>query len=96
MATNNTSPNDFTLTDLRCEGLIDPLGIDVAEPRLSWRMVSSACGAAQTAWQVLCATDQRLLKDGEADLWDSGKVTTDQSQHVKYLGKPIARGIPCY
>ena len=30
----------FSVTDLRCEDLVDPLGVDVAKPRLSWRMAS--------------------------------------------------------
>jgi alpha-L-rhamnosidase len=37
-----------------------------------------------------------LLKEGSADLWDSGKIESDQSQHVVYGGKVIQRGVPCY
>jgi len=39
--------------DLRCEGLVNPLGIDSAEPNLYWRMSSLHNGARQTAYQVL-------------------------------------------
>lgn len=86
---------------LRCEDLVDPIGIDVDQPRLSWRMESRGQGAElrgqrQTAYQVLCAMEKDLLKEGAADLWDSGKVTSDQSQHVIYSGKELARGMPCY
>jgi len=85
-----------TVTDLRCEGLVNPLGIDVAKPRLSWRMLSNANGAAQTAYRVLCATSVELLKEGNADLWDSGKVTSNQSQLIPYQGKTISQGVRCY
>ena len=85
-----------SVTDLRCEDLINPLGIDVAKPRLSWRMESDDNGAAQTAYQILCATDPKLLKEGKADLWDSGKVKSDASRLVKYDGKDISRGMPVY
>lgn len=85
-----------SVTDLRCEGLVNPLGVDVPEPRLSWRMISSGNGAAQTAYRVRCATDVTLLKAGSADLWDSGKVATDQSQQIRYRGKALARGVRCY
>ncbi|MBT3191698.1 MAG: family 78 glycoside hydrolase catalytic domain, partial [Verrucomicrobia bacterium] len=84
------------VTDLRCEDLVDPIGIDVVKPRLSWRMESAAHGAAQTAYQVLCATSPALFHRGAADLWDSGEVASDQSQHVVYGGKEIARGTPVY
>lgn len=96
MASHHTDQEVSGVTDLRCEGLIDPLGIDVTEPRLSWRMISNANGAAQTAYRVLCATEPRLLKEGEADLWDSGRIATGQSQHVRYLGKALPRGVVCH
>ena len=86
----------FTVSDLRCEDLVDPIGIDIAKPRLSWKMRAERNGAAQTAYQILCATAPELLKEGAADLWDSGKVTTSQSQHIVYAGKSLPRGIPVY
>jgi len=86
----------FAVTDLRCEDLVDPIGIDILKPRLSWRMLSGANGATQSAYHVLVATSPELLQDGSADLWDSGKVTTSQSQHILYAGKSISRGIPHY
>ena len=41
---------------LRCEYRVDPLGIGVTEPRLSWEMHDSRRGAKQTAYQVLVAS----------------------------------------
>ena len=82
--------------DLRCEGLVDPLGIDGVGPRLSWRMLSDAQGAAQTAYRLLCATDPTLLQEGTADLWDSGRVETDRSRHVRYGGPSLPRGVRCH
>ncbi len=38
LATVVSAADTFSVTDLRCEDLVDPLGIDVATPRLSWRM----------------------------------------------------------
>jgi len=86
----------FSATDLRCEDLVDPLGIDVVKPRLSWKIRANYNGAAQSAYQVLCATAPDLLNEGGADLWDSGKVSTDQSQHILYAGKELTRNQPCY
>ena len=86
----------FAAMDLRCEDLVDPIGIDIAKPRLSWRMRADTNGAAQTAYQILCATAPERLKEGKADLWDSGKVSAAQSQHILYSGKVLSRNFPCY
>ena len=76
------------ITDLLCNYLSDPLGVDTA-PRLSWKLQSSVRGTAQTAYQVRAATSTALLKDETGDLWDSGKVVSDRSIHVTYAGKPL-------
>ena len=84
---------------LRCEYRVDPLGIDVTRPRLSWVPRSTAPGARgqeQTAYQVLVAGSPETLKEGRGDLWDSGKVTSDQTIHVVYAGRPLARRQRCY
>jgi len=88
-------------TDLRCECLENPLGIDVEQPRLSWisadlksaisRITSELPrGQNQTAYQVLVASSEELLKKNQGDLWDSGKVASDQSIAVHYTGAPLA------
>ncbi len=92
----SASSTPFSVADLHCEDLVDPLGIETATPRFSWRMLSSAQGAAQGAYQVLCATKSGLLESGKADLWDTGKVASDSSRFVTYAGKEIKRGMPCY
>jgi len=77
------------VTDLRCEYLRDPLGIDVLKPRLSWMLDTSQRGARQTAYQVLVADDENLLKADQGNVWDSGRVESDQSVQVVYGGKTL-------
>jgi alpha-L-rhamnosidase len=84
--------------ELRCEYLQDPLGIDVKQPRLSWRLAAkdaSARGLRQTAYQVLVSSDPKRLAKDEGDLWDSGEAASNQSMHVVYLGRPLTTGGPC-
>jgi alpha-L-rhamnosidase len=82
--------------NLRCEYRINPLGIDVARPRLSWQLQDSRRGAAQTAFQVVVSTDPEF-RDPRAVTWDSGKVASDQSIHVVYAGRPLqSRGRYCW
>ena len=84
------------VADLRCESLPDPLGIDVARPRLSWVIESDRRGERQTAYQVLVASTPELLAQDQGDLWDSKKVASDQSIQLEYAGKPLESGRLCY
>ncbi|MBI4323675.1 MAG: family 78 glycoside hydrolase catalytic domain [Chloroflexi bacterium] len=84
------------VTNLRCEYLRDPLGIDAARPRLSWVIQSDRRGERQTAYRVLVASTPELLAKDEGDLWDSGTVASDQSVHVEYTGKPLASRQQCF
>jgi alpha-L-rhamnosidase len=80
------------ITDLICEYRANPLGIDVAAPRLGWQLRSDQPGARQTAYRLRAATSlEQLRGDPSATLlWDSGRVETDQSVHVPYAGPPLA------
>ncbi len=79
-----------TVGALRCEYAQDPIGIEVARPRLSWRIESDRRGEKQTAYQVLVAADADALVADRGDLWDSGRVDSDQSVNVEYAGRPLA------
>ena len=89
---------------LRCEYLRNPLGIDVEKPRLSWKIEAKdeggnlkvERGIKQTAYQVLVASSEELLKKDQGDLWDSGKVASDQTLHVVYAGKELASSQRCF
>lgn len=74
--------------NLRCEYRTNPLGIDIVKPRLSWQMQTDRHGARQTAYRVLVASRPEQLREHMADLWDSGKVESDQSVQIVYEGQP--------
>ncbi len=84
-----------TVTDLRCEGLDNPLGIDAPRPRLSWVLNSEEHGQRQTAYQVLVAGTAENLEAEQGDWWDSGKINSDQSTQVTYAGKPLTTDAQC-
>ncbi|MGB0370066.1 MAG: alpha-L-rhamnosidase N-terminal domain-containing protein [Opitutales bacterium] len=79
-------------SNLRCEYLENPVGIDVAQPRLSWTIPHKTRGDVQTAYRVKVSSEPT----GGGDLWDSGKVESDQSIHVKYEGPAMRSGQRCY
>ncbi|HQC42870.1 MAG TPA: hypothetical protein PLV91_05315, partial [Verrucomicrobiota bacterium] len=75
------------LEDLRCEFMVDPLGINAESPRLSWKLKSDAQNEMQTAFEVLAATEEELLTPEKADLYSSGKIEGDWSHLFPYVGK---------
>ncbi len=77
---------------LLCEYLENPLGIGTDIPRLSWQLKPLVRGARQGRWRIVAASDMDSLMSGKHDLWDSGKVESDQSIHVEYAGKKLASG----
>jgi alpha-L-rhamnosidase len=66
------------------------LGIDVLAPRLSWQMQTDRPGARQTAYRIQAASRPEALAAGQADLWDSGRVESDQSVLVPYGGSRLS------
>jgi alpha-L-rhamnosidase len=92
----STAAGSVTVEKLRCEYLDNPLGIDTPQPRLSWVLESTERGQKQTAYQVLVASSEALLKANTGDLWDTGTVTSDQTLHVVYTGKALPSCQRCY
>jgi alpha-L-rhamnosidase len=84
---------------LRSEYRANPQGIDVTDPRLSWVLAAAdakARGLRQTAYRVIVASSDRALGTGAGDLWDTGKVVSDQSAQVVYRGKPLTSGAAAF
>jgi alpha-L-rhamnosidase len=74
----------------RTEYLVNPLGIDACNPRFSWEPASKARGQKQTAFRILVASSPDILSKDKGNLWDSGKVESDETINISYDGKPLA------
>ena len=86
----------FAADELRCEYLSNPSGIDVPKPRLSWLLSSTQGVRGQRAYRVLVASSPALLKRNNGDLWDSGRVESEQSTWIDYAGKELDSGERVY
>ena len=86
----------INVTNLRCELLTDPQGIDNVAPRLSWEIAGDCRGIQQKAFHVLVASSLEKLNANEGDLWDSGNVRGNASVNVPYGGKPLESRTECY
>jgi alpha-L-rhamnosidase len=74
---------------LTAEREASPLGVDAAAPRLGWQLESAARGTLQSAYQVQVSSSAAALADGDADVWDSGRVESRDSVLVPYGGPAL-------
>jgi len=74
---------------LQCEAMQEPLGIDITAPRLSWQLQDSRRSARQTGYEIRVANSPESLAQDYADIWDSGRVNSDQSVNVLYGGPAV-------
>ena len=91
-----SAPTGLTPGYLRCEYLVDPLGIDIVQPRLSWVLTSEQRHQRQSAYRILVASSPALLAQDQGDLWDSKRVNTDSTNQIVYQGKPLSSRQLCY
>jgi alpha-L-rhamnosidase len=85
----------FTINDLRTEGVSQPMGVEEAAPRFSWRYASSSTstrGFQQVSCRIQVASSLEKLTQGQADLWDSGRLEGADTIARIYAGKPLQSG----
>ncbi len=83
-------------TNLLCEYVSNPLGIDVTQPRFSWILDYSERSQLQSAYQVLVASKQENLDADNGDKWNSDKVVSEQSINILYEGSSLESGKTYY
>ena len=88
--------SEFRASHLRCDYLAAPLGIDERRPRLSWAIESNRRGARQTAYRLLVASTPEKLAAGEGDLWDSGRIESNQTTQIAYAGTALKSREVCH
>ena len=79
---------DVSVGNLRVENLDQPLGLDTAEPRFSWQIVSDKQDVRQTAYQI-------VVSDDKGEVWNTGKVESDQQLWIPYAGKKLESNTHC-
>jgi alpha-L-rhamnosidase len=79
------APAPAAVIGLETSGAAEALGIDDPAPRFTWRLASDRRGVMQESYRVLVASEPGRLVQGQADVWDSGVVTTS-TPAVRYAG----------
>ena len=90
MALNILAQTSCSVSNLTCESKENPLGIELKNPRLGWKITSSERDAHQSAYHILVSDSPEKLKNNIGNIWDSGTIESDQSTQVKYGGTPLS------
>jgi len=95
----NRKKSGLQISLLRTEYLVDPQGIDTERPRLMWELRATdpqARDVRQSAYQVRVASTAERLASEKVDLWDSGKVGSDETVGIEYAGKELRSRDRCF
>ncbi|MBW6537345.1 MAG: family 78 glycoside hydrolase catalytic domain, partial [Mariniphaga sp.] len=84
-----TSPDDTEISGLTVEYLTNPLGIDVEQPRFSWKIFSDERDVKQVAYQIIVGESLNEVKKENGFVWDSGKITGRETVNGEYIGNPL-------
>ena len=83
---SNKTYAEIKLENLQANYQTTPLGIDVERPRFSWKMSANEAkrGLRQTAYQIV------VIDENNQEVWNTGKVNSDNSLGIAYEGKKLA------
>ncbi|MFR9496275.1 MAG: glycoside hydrolase family 78 protein [Rikenellaceae bacterium] len=84
------------VASLKCEYRTNPLGINVEQPRLSWKLESKRRNTMQSAYEISVASSKRGIGSAKSEIWNSGKVVSDESIQIEYKGRPLISGERVY
>ncbi|QGY42770.1 Bacterial alpha-L-rhamnosidase [Maribellus comscasis] len=85
---NNHVHADVSVTHLKCEYLVNPIGMDTKSPRFSWQISSEEAGVEQQAYKLIVGADSKKVAAGEGDSWDSGIIESSTIPAV-YQGEEL-------
>lgn len=77
------------VTTLTCNYKHNPIGTDASQPRLSWKLATTDRNVMQKAYELRVASSNKDILNGKNLVWQTGKVSTDQSAHVIYNGPAL-------
>ena len=91
-----TARAELEAENLKCEYVRTPLGLETKHPRLSWTLSADERAQKQTAYRLIVASSKDKLAENNGDLWDTGKVKSDDTINIKYRGKSLKKGMRCW
>jgi len=90
LSTYSLTAQKLLVTELSCEHKINPIGVDVAAPRLSWKLSGPGKNIMQTAYSIRVATDKNFSSKNNS--WQTGKINSSESVLQPYAGTALQSG----
>ncbi len=75
---------------------VNPVAINSRHPEFGWVLPWKGHGQMQSAYEILVASTPSLLSQNNGDIWNSGKVRTDQSINIPYGGPALHSRQRCF
>lgn len=72
--------------NLKLEYQENPQGIDVEKPRFSWILEGEGRNRSQQAYQIVVSSNMQKLNRDDWDIWDSGKVLSNETNQIEFNG----------
>lgn len=85
----SASGQGLVVTDLKTEYQKNPVGIDAASPRLSWKLRSDVRNVMQTSFTIRVGTDSGSLITGKNLIWNDHQKKSDASILIPYRGPEL-------
>ncbi|HTL07696.1 MAG TPA: glycoside hydrolase family 78 protein [Chitinophagaceae bacterium] len=92
LLTHSLTAQKLQVADLSCEHKINPVGVDVAAPRFSWKLVSNSRNTIQAAYSIRVGTDKNFKKV----VWQTGKINSAASVLQPYAGDSLQSALRYY
>ncbi len=83
-------------TRLRCEYLVNPIGVDTPFPRFSWYLKHDRRGEGQFAYQILISSSVEYARAERGDVWDSGQRQSPDNFAQSMVGPALTSSTVYY
>ena len=87
---------NISLSELKTEGKINPIGVDELQPAFSWILNSEERGQKQVGYQIIVASSEAKLFTNIGDIWNSEHVVSDRQINIIYQGPSLQSGTRYY
>lgn len=81
--------SSININETTCNHCPAPQVVNTLNPLFGWQMYSKKNGAKQTGFQILVSTTIEKISNDEGDIWDTGKIMSDNSQNIPFSGKKL-------
>jgi alpha-L-rhamnosidase len=83
----------LSINNLFCEYQENPIGIDIQNPELSWKIKADTVTQhiLQTAYRVQVSLENAKFNNTSKLIWDTEKIYSEQSIHIKYSGPKLSQ-----